>query len=343
MKIYTRYIFLKLVKHFLLINTVIIVVISLFQMLKFIYLISKGALLFEVIDLVVLSMPSMLYVVLPISTMLSCLYTYNSLIKNQEITILRGAALSNFQIASPALVFSIIITILTYYITISLAPSFYTQLKNKIFEIKNNYTIEAIEANSFNRLNKYITVYLGNKTGRNSFENILIFDKTEKSKVFIAKRGELKFQDEFLDLTLRDGAIQSFDEENQLTSMNFVDFFLKISLYNQQRRSEKDMSEHTISELLYSKNAKFVAEANQRILWPSYNFVLVFFAIGAFLYKPKNLFLDKVKLILYTFALIIIYFMLSTLGVKSHHYKYFPYLWTVLVLSFSLKNILFIN
>jgi lipopolysaccharide export system permease protein len=337
MKIYAKYIFLKLLKNFSLISAVVLVIISLFQLLKFIYLISKGALLFDVIDLVVLSIPSMLYVVLPLSTLQSAAYTYNSLVKSQEITILRGAALSNFQIARPAIVFSIIVTILTYCITIYFAPSFYTQLKNKVFELRNNYTIEAIEENSFNRLNKYTTIYLGSRISGNAFKNILIFDETGKSKIFIAKVGEIKFADSVVELRLKNGTVQELDQNNYLNSLNFDDFDLKVNLYTSYKRYAKDINEYSMSELFASKKPKFIAEASQRLLWPSYNFLLVLFSLGMFLHKPKNTFTDKIKIVLQNLLIIAIYFISTTIAMKDAAAIWLPYLWSLIVFFYSVK------
>jgi lipopolysaccharide export LptBFGC system permease protein LptF len=260
------------------------------------------------------------------------------LAKTQEITILRGSALSNFQIAQPALIFAILISILTYYVTACLAPSFFTQLKNKIFTLRNSYTIEAIEENSFNKLNNKTTIYLGNKIGNNAFKNILIFDETDKSKIFIAKFGELKPLDKSVQLLLKHGTIQEFDKNNYLTSLNFEDFVLKVDLYTTTERYSKDISEYSITDLLNSNKPKFVAEGHQRIIWPSYSFLLVFFTLSIFLYKPRNTFADKVKLTLYTLTAVFTYFALSALTTRNPSAVYLPYLWSALIFLFSINR-----
>ena len=325
-------------KNFFLINTIMIVIVALFQLLKFVYLISKGALLFDILDLVVLSIPSILYVILPISTLITILHSYNSLSKTQEIAILRGAALSNLQIAKPALIFAIIISLLTYYITIALTPSFFTQLKNKTFILRNSYMIQAIEENSFNKLSSNTTIYLGKRIGKNAFQNILIFDEMGKSKIFIAKFGELQSLDKSVQLHLKNGTIQEFDDNNYLTSLNFKDFILTINLYNTQERYTKNISEYSITELLNSNKPKFIAEGHQRIIWPSYSFLLAFFSLSIFLYKPRNAFAEKVKLALYILSVIFTYFALSNLTIKAPYAIYLPYLWSIATLVFSIKK-----
>jgi lipopolysaccharide export system permease protein len=339
MRIYTRYLFLKLVAIFLVINTVLIGLISLIQLLKFIYLISKGAMLFEIIDIVILSLPSLLFIILPISTFMSVLYCYYLLLKNSELMILRSLGLNNLQIALPGISFAILITCLSYYITLSLAPNFFTQLKNKVFELKNNYTLEAVQENSFNQLSKNVNIYLGDKIAQNSFNNILIFDNTENAKLFVAKTGELDFKNGILELRLYNGIAQDFDQKTNSNNLKFSEFLIKVDMQkNMTTRDSKDASEYGLIELLKSDQHKFIAEGHQRIIWPSYNLLFVCVALSILLKTSKVELINKTELWLSILILALIYFALHFLAVKHSFFVYLQYFWFFMVLSFSMTK-----
>jgi lipopolysaccharide export system permease protein len=337
MKIYIRYILQKAIATFFVINSILIGLISLLQLLKFIYLINKGAMLLDLLDIVVLSLPSLLFVIFPISTCLSILYCYHSLIKNHEMTALRGIGLTNLQIALPGLVFTILMTGLTYYITLSIAPSSFNQLKNKVFELKSNYALAAIQANSFNYINKNITVYVGRQTSPNLFDNIIIFDNTEGNKLFVAEEGELHLTKGILELKLKNGLIQTLNSKSTSSNLKFSEFSITKDINTDpSERLTRGMNEYYLLELLQSKNTKYIAEGHQKIIWPIYNFLLVFFALGILLKQTNVNLYSKVKIALNILIIIAIYFALHILSAKNTIIIYLQYIWLLLIFCFSL-------
>jgi lipopolysaccharide export system permease protein len=340
MRLYFKHIFLQLITQFALINSVFISIISLVQLLKFIYLVNNGAILGDIIDIVFLSLPSILFILLPVSTCLSILYCYNNLIKIREIHILRSIGLNNFQIARPGLIFAIVITAISYYLALSMAPTFFTKLKDKIFEIRNNYSIELIQENSFNKVNKNLTIYLGKKLNKSSFENVIIFDSIENSKLFVAKSADIKLNNGILELQLNDGVMQNIVDLTKKHLLEFSEFNIKIDLTkNTINRNSKDIGEYFLPELFYSQNPKFLAEAHQRILWPLYTFLLALCSLSILLSKAQIDNQRKIVMAMYLLIVILIYFILHILTIKYQHFAATQYAWFLSCLGFAMIKI----
>lgn len=335
MKIYSKHLLLRLIGAFAVINFVFIGLVSLLQLLKFIYLLGRGAALLDVVDVIVLSMPALLYMILPISTLISIMYCYYTLSQHHEIVLLRSYGLSNWQIARPALLFAIIVGLLASYISISLAPSFVSHLKNRIFEIRNTKALNILHENAFNYVNKDLSIYLGDKLGPNYFQNLVIFNKSQDSKLFIAKSGELVLKNSILILYLQDGLIQSYAEKSRFDNIEFKNFELQIDLANYGQRNNKEISEYSLSQLLDSKENKLLVEGHQKIIWPMYNFLLVFFALSYFLSKIKFLTTDYIKLVLLLLIIVLMYFALYVLAVKHLMFLYAQYFLVLLIFLIS--------
>jgi lipopolysaccharide export LptBFGC system permease protein LptF len=337
MKIYARYLIIKLIISFFILNCVFLGLVSLVQILKFIYLMGKGALLGEILDVVILSMPSLLFAILPLSAGLSVSYTYFKSIHAGEITLLRIMGLNNLLIAMPGLLVSFAVTGLVYYM-MTISPIFFTRLKNLMFELRNNYALELIQANSFNKVNKDVTIYVGKKMQQDSFENILVFDKSQQGKLFVAQKGSLKFADGVLGLILENGVAHTANH-----NLQFSQFSVKIDLYsNKIARATKDLEEYSLKELLASSKLKLLAQGHKRIIWPLYSLVLTSFALSILLAKNSIDLKVKIHIILYAFILISSYFGLYVLSVRNIHFLYLQYIFAFGAFGASLYKLAYL-
>jgi lipopolysaccharide export system permease protein len=335
MKIYVRHLIYNLITTSIVLNCVFLALISLMQILKFMYLINKGALLSDVIDVVILSMPSLLFTILPISSCLSIGYSYFKCINLGEVTLLRIMGLSNFKIATPGLFASVIATGLMYCMTLTISPVFFTRLKNLTFELRNNYALDLIQADSFNMINKDVTIYVGKKVQQDSFDNILVFDKSDNAKIFVAQKGSLRFIDGMLNLVLQNGVAQTVDH-----NLQFDQFIAKIDLFsNKAARITKDLEEYTLDELLASPKLKLQAQGHKLIIWPLYTLLLTSFVLSALL--TRNILDLKVKICVAIYTLMIIagYFGLYLLSTKNSYFLYLQYVFAFSVLLVALFRI----
>ena len=338
MKIYAKYLLQQLLKNFLILNTIIILIASLLQLMRYGSFLTQGISIIDLIDAVILYIPELWFMLLPLLTFFSVFYTYNYLAQKQELIILSKLGLNSFNMALPALIFSLIISALSFYIAIILEPSFVIKRITKLEYLNNSYVVQMLKENSFNDLSKNFTIYLGKKLKYNSFENILIFDKTKHSKIFIAQKGELNFDQDNLNLRLYNGLIQNFGQNATNTNMGFSQFDLKINLNTQKAAHNKKYS--SLMDLFASADNKSIARAHKNILWPAYNFLTTFVLLAMFLHKAFLNSSDKAKIFAVLFLVIAIYFLFHILTIRYIDLAFMQYLWFGLVFLISLKLML---
>ncbi len=335
MKIYFRHLFFRISAIFCIAMTLLIMLISLTQVLKYLHLVTQGAGLLDLIDVMIFNIPAILYIILPIGTVVSVLYFYFTLSKSNEIILLKGLGLNNFQIASPGLFFACLVTLGSYFVTINLLPSFFTHLRAKIVEISSGAMVDSFRPNSFNRITNGLNIYLGRQKEHNVFENIVIFDHRQKERFFIAKKAKIYFADNALSLHLIKGQMQIVvDNKGACDNLKFTDFNLNIALPNPLDNLAKHSEGLALSELLHSGDPKLIAQGHQRIVWPAYNFVLVFFALSKFLNQPK-LSWAQLKLIFTLILIVLIYFSICSLSIEYAEFFYVQYLSPLLLVLFS--------
>ena len=117
-------------------------VVWLTQSLRFIDLIINKGLSFGLfLYMTVLLLPSLLTVILPISLFAAVLYTYNQLIVDREIVVLKATGLSNLRLALPALNLAGIVMVICYAINLYLMPLGFHEFKNIQFRSFPSFSI----------------------------------------------------------------------------------------------------------------------------------------------------------------------------------------------------------
>lgn len=263
------------------------------QMMRLLYLLDKGIAIIDFLNLVILIVPSLLFSVMPLITLLSVLFVYNRFREERQIIAFYNAGLDDFEIARPALIISIIITIFSLFLSAYLMPISYNTLKNRLSELRNNYISNVIDTRKFNQISKHNTIYIDSKDSQGNLEGVIIFDNTvENSKsVLFAKYGNVYTNKDEIQFELSDGLRQAYDSNNNITRMNFNNLTIRIANDNTgvTRRSRTSL-ELYINEMLFpsselsdAKQDRLIAEGHGRIIWPLFNFVFVFLTLGFFL------------------------------------------------------------
>ena len=111
MSTYKKYIFKTIFPTFLTLSAVLTSLVWITQTLRLVHLIDKGIEFKTFLKIVVFLIPSLLFMILPVITVISVIVVYNRLQDERQLIILRSAGLSNFNLAKPALFITILITI----------------------------------------------------------------------------------------------------------------------------------------------------------------------------------------------------------------------------------------
>ena len=301
MLLYQRHIVKNILLPFIVITFLITGIVWITQVMRLLYLIDKGMRLSQFFGLVILVLPSLLFVVLPFVTVLACIYTYNKLSEERQLTILKSCGLSNMKLAIPALIIAGLATLISYYISAQVLPLSYMKLKSNLNYIKDNYVLNIINEKTFTSISKHITVYINKKTPDGTMLGLILFDnRNNKSQAIIfAEYGKFKIYNNIPIFQLYTGSRQAYDNNGNITKLYFDSLIVELINNNSMKleggADKRDINEYFIKELLNpsaelpeQKKKKLQAEGHQRLIWPFYNFLLTFLAMALFLKQPYN-------------------------------------------------------
>ncbi|NRB10716.1 MAG: YjgP/YjgQ family permease [Rickettsiaceae bacterium] len=320
------------------------------QVSKLLYLIDKGIQIQDFLQLIALILPFLLFIILPLVTVLSVIYVYLKLKDERQIIIFQSSGFNDYTIIKPALIVATIITILSYYISIHLMPLSYNKLKLRLKYFKNSYVSNLINVKTFTQLSKHITIYIDKKYDNGLLEGIILFDnrKSDNKSVFFAKSGRVVFDGQNHSFNLSNGFRQAYDKANNLTRLFFSSLQIELN-----ENGANDYSNHTrnslelyIHEMLWpdpklpqKEQNKLIVEGHQRIIWPLYNYAFVFLALAVFLKQPYNRRARIKPVIIASIPLVLIsyiHFTLQKMAYKDTNYVIFCYLNLFLTIIYSI-------
>jgi len=259
-------------------NALILGMLSLMQLIKFSYVLQFGRFI-DLLHIIYLSLPSLLFVVLPVTAALASLYTYSTSIKRSEITILQKLGLSRLRIIYPGLVFGLLAVILSLYVGFFLGPKSFGGMQNKLFDLKTTYHISYLHENSFNKLGQ-MQAYIGQRLSEDTFKDVLIFDILN-SNIYVAQRAKFSLDNPYLFIKLYQGKLQN----EQSSTLTFDEFIVTINLdeYRSQKSPHKGIMSQVLEHLIANKTPKALAEIHKRMLWAMYSFLLVILVLSSLL------------------------------------------------------------
>jgi lipopolysaccharide export system permease protein len=301
------------------------------------------------LNLIILMIPSLLFILLPFATTIAVIYTYNYLSEKRQIIILQNSGLTNIQLASPGLFVALIVTLLSYYISITLLPLSYSKLKTNLNFMKNNYASKIMDEKIFNEISKDITVYFDKRLANGNMQGLVLFDNQDINNqvVLFAKSGAFRIHNNNYIFKLQDGIRQVSDHNGNLTNLSFDSLIIESVSKNPTHNSyNRDINEYYIHELLTpnkelskQRRIKLIAEGHQRLIWPLYNFILVFLTLSIFLKQPYNKKSSLRQICITTFSVIIItylHFTLQNFAAKNLNFVFACYANIIMSVMLSL-------
>lgn len=192
MKRIDKYIFRQLLLTTIFVAVALTCIVWLTQSLRFIEMIMNRGLsapLFAYFTLLLL--PTFVSVILPVALFAAVLFTYNRLLGDSELVVLRAAGMSHFELAKPALVLAVLITLIGYGLTLYLIPASFRDFKDLQNLIRNSYSMVLLQEGVFNTIMKGVTVYVRRRTAEGELLGIIVHDERTPSKpiTLMAERG----------------------------------------------------------------------------------------------------------------------------------------------------------
>jgi lipopolysaccharide export system permease protein len=189
-----RYIFRQLFWTGLLVLASLTCVVWLIQSLRFVEMIVNRGLSVPVfIWFTALLLPSFISVILPMAMLIGILFTYNRLMADSELVVMRATGMSQRRLAAPAIALAALATLLGYGLTLYVLPASYHQFKETQAQIRDTYTSVLLQEGVFNTLMPNVTVYVRERKGDGELEGIIVHDSraTDHTVTMMAERGAM--------------------------------------------------------------------------------------------------------------------------------------------------------
>ena len=282
MKGITKYVLWQLLVGMILVTAGLTCVIWLSQSLRFVEMIvNRGLSVGTFIYLTMLLLPNFLSIIMPIALFTVVVFTYNKLIADRELVVMRSAGLSQNALAKPALILAFAVVFVGYSLTLYLLPNSYRMFREMQWDIRYNYSQILLREGAFNVISDDVTVYLRKRTNDGQLRGILVHDvrKKDKPSTIMAERGAVIDSDGYARVVMFDGNRQEIDKNTKNLSILYFDKYVfdLESKKNDGGIRYREARERMPLELLNIKkeklmnkkdHGKFIVEGHNRFISP---------------------------------------------------------------------------
>ena len=289
-----RYIFRNLAITTAFLTTVIVsLAMWLIKSLKLLEIvINGGAPLGIFLTLVALAMPTIVMIVLPIALFFAIAFIYNKLTADSELIVLRALGLSQWRLATPALLLGVIVAILVFLLNAFIAP--WSQERSKSLQDLSRAQYNGVPLNEgvFNAIGDKMTIYVREREPNGDLLGILAYQEQSNGqpRTTVAKRGVLADGDQGPEIIVYDVSQQEVDlTTGRPRTTEFAQGAIPLQAVQEALTERwKEPSERTLPELLAGAQGPadvghdnaFRVEAHNRLA--SGFFSLALTAVGLF-------------------------------------------------------------
>jgi lipopolysaccharide export system permease protein len=228
----TRYVLRQTAMLALAFTLVFSAAVWLVQSLRLIDLIvNRGLSIGIFLKLAVLILPRFIEIVLPIAIFLAVLFSYNRLISESELVVMRATGLSQMTLARPVLILAGVGVIVLLALSTYLLPAAFREFKDLQFEIRGRFASTLIQEGVFSTISDRLSVYIRSRDRRGELAGLLIYDMRDPKKpvTLLAERGALVDSADGPRALMMNGSRQQYDlETGKLSVLSFERYTLDL-------------------------------------------------------------------------------------------------------------------
>ncbi len=273
----TRYIVRQALAIMLFVAVSFTAAVWLVQSLRLIDLIvNRGLSLGLFVYLAILILPRFIDVVMPIAVFIAILFTYNRLMSESELIVMRATGMSQAALARPALIagtlsFAVLLSFSLYFL-----PAANRAFKDLQFEIRNRFASVLLQEGMFNTLSDSLTIYVRARDTNGELIGLLIHEGREPDKpiTVVAERGTFVDTDSGPRVLMMNGSRQQYDRTTgKLSVLTFEKYSLDLAAYRDAADfRDREPDELFLNELLFRRpppgDTSRLIEANLRLINP---------------------------------------------------------------------------
>ncbi len=292
----TRYIFRQLCVGALLLTVGLMCLVWLTQSLRYVELIvNRGLSVGIFLNLTILLMPSFLALILPISVFAVVLFTYNKLVTDRELVVLRAAGWDQHQIARPALAMAGLALVIGYFLSLYVTPEAFRAFRDQQFKIRTEFSSILLQEGVFNRIADDLTVYIRGRGPDGELIGILVHDNrnAQRPVTMMAERGALVVSEGQPRVVMVNGSRQEVERgTGRLKMLYFERSVVDLgrlsddigSRYREPReRNLRELFTVTAEEVGEADIGRNRVEGHSRLTTPLSNFAYTLIALAAVL------------------------------------------------------------
>ena len=225
--------------------------------------------------------PTFLPQVLPIGVMVGIIFTYNRLIQESELIVMRAAGLGPVPLSIPAIWVAGVATVLGFALTLFIAPASNRQVVQLQQHMRDSVSFALVREGQFNDFGPNVTIYVRDLTGPGELRGLIIHDKRspDRPATLVAAEGVMLNTGETPKILVRNGTRQEFDRATgRVSELSFERYIVELNLPEPIRRNRApDARERPIWELLRPAPdqtgdprilRRMTVELHQRIVMP---------------------------------------------------------------------------
>ena len=225
----SRYILRNLLLATLVSTTAVTMTIWVTQSLKLLDMVINAGAPFPVfLWMMSLTVPTFLGVILPVSLAGAVLFSYNKMVADSELVVMRAVGMGPWRLAAPALVLAGIVTIAVYILNIWLSPYANRELVRLQYEVRHEFATVLIREGSFNDISDHLTIYLRKRLENGEMQGLLVHDTRQPGKdvSVMAQRGVMADSPGGVKVIMIDGLRQEMDIKTGQMSELYFDRYL---------------------------------------------------------------------------------------------------------------------
>lgn len=219
------YVFRQLFGATLFVTVTLTGVVWLMQSLRFVEMIvNRGLSVPLFVYFTFLLLPTFISVILPVALLGAVIFIYNRLLSDSELVVMRAGGYSQFALAKPAILLSLLTMIIGYSLTIYLIPASYRDFKDLQFTLRNSYPTVLLQEGVFNQVADGLTVYVRKRHDGGDLSGIIIHDDRENkiAVTMMAEKGAIVPGEKGPRVILLNGNRQQVnDKTGQLSLLHF--------------------------------------------------------------------------------------------------------------------------
>lgn len=287
----SRYILRHLFWWAVLVTFTLTCVVWLTQSLRFVHMIvNRGLSAPLFLWLTALLLPTFLLIILPIAVFSAVLFSYNKLIADSEMVVLRSAGLSQWALSRPALTLAALTTLLCYFLSLYMVPTSFRAFKDLQRKYRSSYSSVLLQEGVFNPVMKGITVFIRSRDSSGELLGIVVHDSRDPARpvTMMAERGAIVPGERGPRVVMQNGNRQEVQaKDGKLNLLDFDRYVFDIAEKTNTDEGSlwRDPNERFIHELLRPPDSRFtirqynkyLAEAHHRLATPmlAISFVLI--------------------------------------------------------------------